>query len=208
MELKDLLELYLKRGFGSMNKNDFEVFLFGKIIEFPNYKGKNNYDLSLALKIPETKIKRLRYESALRNNNYDEEHYKDSVRELLKNSQLRGEDNKILFQVEDVMLKLYISSILKKEGRMIDHSFNDEVLVIRIEDYEHLLKAVYDEITVNQELKKAQKTFGKEITWAKILEWTIQGMASGLISAASSNMVNLSLQGIKAIIPLLTQFAK
>jgi len=204
MELEKVLNLYLERGFGSMNKNDFEVYLFGKIIELPKYKGKSNYDLSLIMRIPESKIKRLRYESALKNNDYNEEKYKEKVRTLLANCQLRGEDKKIMFQVEDVMLRMYISSILKREGRMIDHSFNDEVLVIRIEDYEHLLKAVYDENKVDNELKTAKEALKKDITWTNILEWTIQGTVSGLVGGVT----DLTLGGIMKIVPQLLKFVK
>ena len=65
-QLQILIDQYIERGFGSMNKNDFEVFIFGQMLEMPSYKGKTNYELSLLLRIPESKIKRLRYESSLR----------------------------------------------------------------------------------------------------------------------------------------------
>lgn len=49
-----------------MNKNDFEVYIFNQIITDPNYAGKNDYELSIELAIPQTKVKRLRYESNLK----------------------------------------------------------------------------------------------------------------------------------------------
>lgn len=58
-QLQKHIELYIERGFGSMNKNDFEVFIFGQMLEMSRYKGKTNYELSLLLRVPESKIKRL-----------------------------------------------------------------------------------------------------------------------------------------------------
>ena len=49
-----------------MNKNDFEVYIFNQIITDPNYAGKNDYELSTELAIPQAKVKRLRYESNLK----------------------------------------------------------------------------------------------------------------------------------------------
>ena len=37
--MKDFIDDYLKRGFGSMNKNDFEVFIMHKLLE-NRLKGK------------------------------------------------------------------------------------------------------------------------------------------------------------------------
>ena len=78
--IKDFIkEVYLERGFGTMNKNDFEVFIFNEIVKDPqgilefSKKDKDdkplkpsNYDLSILLKIPESKVKRLAYEADLK----------------------------------------------------------------------------------------------------------------------------------------------
>ena len=198
--LSDCIDDYVKKGFGSMNKNDFEVWIFGQLISMGKYAGKTNYELSLALRIPETKVKRLRYESALKTA-VSTEDYKLQVQKLLQNAQLRSDDKKILFQVEDVMLKLYISSLLKKEGRMIDNSFNPEVLVLHLADYEYLVKAVYDDEEVNDLIKKAQEiTKEKRVTWDKIMEWVISGAVSGAAGALVNSVVDLTPMGMIKLI--------
>ena len=100
--MENFIHNYIKRGFGSMTKNDFEVFIFGQILSMKEYKGKSNYELSILLRIPESKVKRLRYESALR---YSDPmiDYKQAVYNLLDKAQLRAQDKKIVFQVEDIM---------------------------------------------------------------------------------------------------------
>ena len=65
MELEKALDVYLNRGFGSMNKNDFEVFIFSQLLD-KRFLGYNDYKISIELKIPISKIKRLRYEASLK----------------------------------------------------------------------------------------------------------------------------------------------
>ena len=183
-----------------MNKNDFEVWIFVQLMTMDKYAGKTNYELSLALRIPELKVKRLRYESALKTATSMED-YKLQVQKLLQNAQLRSNDKKILFQVEDVMLKLYISSLLKKEGRMIDNSFNPEVLVLHLADYEFLVKAVYKNEEVDNLIRKAQEiTKEKIVTWDKIMEWVISGAVSGAAGTLVNSVVDLTPIGMIKLI--------
>ena len=64
-DLNQIIDRYLKRGFGSMNKNDFEVWIFYFLLH-NQLKGMGNYDISLELRIPESKVKRLKYEAELK----------------------------------------------------------------------------------------------------------------------------------------------
>lgn len=73
--MNELIKKYLERGFGSMNKNDFEVAIFNEWMIHEG-RGKSNYEISLALRIPETKVKRLKYEAELK--------YGDNQDEMLK----------------------------------------------------------------------------------------------------------------------------
>lgn len=181
--MEDFISDYIDRGFGSMTKNDFEVFIFNQILLMPKYKGKGNYDLSVLLKIPESKVKRLRYEAALKYSPQDR-NFKDEVLALLENVELRGSNKRIVFQVEDVILKSYISSILKKYGRSLDSSFNPELIVIHFEDFEVLAKEIYSGQEYENILKEAKKA-SSDFSWTKFLEElacnAVQGVTSGLI---------------------------
>mgnify|MGYP003296971562 CR=1 FL=1 len=71
----------LRRGFGSMTKNDYEVFIFNELLKTSDYEGKSDFEISIKLKIPQSKVKRLRYEAALRNGGFEEN---DMKNEFLK----------------------------------------------------------------------------------------------------------------------------
>lgn len=194
--METFIHQYIHRGFGSMTKNDFEVFLFGQILLMTEYKGKSNYELSILLRIPESKVKRLRYESALRNSD-PTINYRTVVYNLLDKAQLRAEDKKIVFQVEDIMIKSYISSILKKEGRMLDSSFNSELVVLRLSDFQYLAQEVYPKGEVDNVLQKAadlsKHSQDKPITWNEVLGWIVQGAISGGVSTITANLTPIGI---------------
>ena len=56
--MKNFINQYLAKGFGSMNKNDFEVMIMHWLLQ-NRLSGKSNYEISRELKISESKVKRL-----------------------------------------------------------------------------------------------------------------------------------------------------
>ncbi len=194
--LQTAIKTYIDRGFGSMNKNDFEVFIFGQLLAMAEYKGKSNYELSLSLHVPESKIKRLRYESALRTSTKTETDYKNDVYSLLSKATLRGREKKIVFQVEDIMTKMYITSVLKKDGRIIDTSFNPELVVIHVDDFKFLAQNVYPKGEIEKLMNAAKNATKKEVGWSEIMGWVIEGTVSGLASGTISAVIDLTPAGI------------
>ena len=153
------IQQYLNRGWGCMNKNDFEVYIFNQIITDPNYAGKNDYELSIELAIPQTKVKRLRYESNLKYGRNNAEVYNQQFREVLMNAKPQAINNgkAVKFCMEDKGLYLYIDNLLKKDGRFGDRSFNSELMVISMEDLAYLLeKTILTESEKQAILSKCQ----------------------------------------------------
>lgn len=62
--LDQAIEKYLERGFGSMNKNDFEAYVFNHLVG-SSMQGLSDNAISRRLRIPKSKVKRLRYEADL-----------------------------------------------------------------------------------------------------------------------------------------------
>ena len=88
LTLNEVISKYIEKGFGSMNKNDFEVWIFHYLLEH-ELQGKKNYEISIGLKIPKSKVKRLRYEAELKySNNTSVEKY-NMVCEHLKQAHFK-----------------------------------------------------------------------------------------------------------------------
>lgn len=138
--MEQFINDYLKRGFGSMNKNDFEVFIFSRMLNGSvsglklNCSNKSDYEISLLLKIPITKVKRLRYEANLKYCEDIETRSKLAFKTAIKKVYLRKGGKQISFVIEDVSVRKYLDNVLKSKGRYADTSFNSEIVVISVDD--------------------------------------------------------------------------
>jgi hypothetical protein len=132
--ISDIVQDYLKKGFGSMNKNDFEVWIFHYLLKENGYASKSDNQISRELKIPESKVKRLRYEADLVYPK-DEESFKNEFYEVLKNRVYKQVgDNKIQFVIRDKNLRLYLNDKLESFGSFADSSFNTDIVTVTAQD--------------------------------------------------------------------------
>lgn len=164
-----LIDRYLKRGFGSMTKNDFEVAIFNELL-LTQLIGKSNYEISLFLKISETKVKRLRYESELKYGKHDEKSLKERMEELLTNTHFQADGRKIQFIIENQFIRSYLDNKLKGKGLFSDRSFNSEIVNIDAKSFITILKEMQldDNIITDvrntsliEAIKGAAKAIGK-----------------------------------------------
>lgn len=142
--------------FGSMNKNDYEVALFALLLR-NGWKDKSDFDISQLMKITETKVKRLRYESNLKYS--DNSDLKGQLKTLLSSVKYKfAESNRIQFLIKDKNLRLYANNILEQQGSFSDSSFNSDVVSVTPEDMMVLLGYVADQdaTKVKELLQKAK----------------------------------------------------
>ena len=187
--MQELIEKYLEHGFGSMNKNDFEVFIFNEIINSQEHKDKSNYELSFFLKIPEPKIKRLRYEANFKYPIY-EKAIKQEIDKSLSHAKVNANTLRCIeLCLENEVARRYISAIMKKEYRFGDSSFNTEILRITIDDYEYLLKQIYaeEEQKIEDLLKNTKKDFKSN---------AFKDVLTEIIKSTTDSAINLSLSGL------------
>ena len=177
---------YLKRGFGSMTKNDVEVYVFNELLKDPKYVSYSDYQFSRFLRIPQSKVKRLRYEADLVYGEKSEEEYKKMFMALLKNAVVKPHnENRIQFAMEDKGLYLYVDNILKKGGRFSDRSFNAEVFEISVDDLAYLLEnCMLPEEEKKEIMNKYEQKRERRSTFNEIILEVIKGFASGVGNAA------------------------
>ena len=142
IEQKNAFVDFCIKGFGSMTKNDYEVAIFHEMLK-AGLSDKTDFQISLLLHIPETKIKRLRYEATLRylpRDNADQ--YKNAFIHLLEKGSFRVTDNhRIQFSISDKLFRLYINDLLMRDGRFADTSFNPNIVSLPWKDFEYLLNS-------------------------------------------------------------------
>jgi hypothetical protein len=154
----ELLEKCFER-FGSLNKNDYEVALFHLLL-MNGYADKSDHFMSKMLQIPESKVKRLRYESYLVYPKTDEE-LKEEFYGLLKGRSYKmTNDNKIQFVVNDKMLRLYLNDKLDEVGSFSDSSFNSNIVTISPMDMMILLFDFEKKLDVLDRVKEETRKHG------------------------------------------------
>lgn len=200
--IKEAIDAYLKKGFGSMNKNDFEVWIFNQLLE-SDIKGKSNHEISRMLRIPESKVKRLMYEADLK---YVDEVQLEAERiealdNLLKNAKVKRNGMFIQFSVENPAMRKYLEHQLKKNNSFSDSSFNTEIVTVNLEDYEALLRMTdTDGKQIEKLLKEARKLFNDNNLTLKEVRSKLIG---GFLEGVGNGIGGLSLSGLFHMLPLL-----
>lgn len=152
-DINNIVQDYLKKGFGSMNKNDFEVWIFHYLLE-NGYASKSDNQISRELKIPESKVKRLRYEADLVYPK-NEESFKKEFYEVLKSRVYKQVgDNKIQFVIRDKNLRLYLNDKLESFGSFADSSFNADIVTITAQDLLLLISDFEGKKTIIQQVQQ------------------------------------------------------
>lgn len=124
---------YLNSGFGTKNKNDFEVLFFRALLEDENFYNKSDFEKCKQLHITETKLKRLKYEADLL---YDpiQADLEAKLIQALKTATFKGNSTLLQFIVKDKYLKFYLEDLLIQADRFSDSSFNSNIVIIDFKD--------------------------------------------------------------------------
>ena len=169
MHIDEIINKYLIRGFGSMNKNDFEVWIFHwLLLNHEKCIGKSDFFISQHLKIPESKVKRLRYEAELKYGNGNLENYRiELIKAFSKAKCQEGtSEGKITMSIPNKILRQYLSDILIEDGRFMDGSFYSNVVTMSAGNFIYIIDQLFldenDRKTIVEEAKKHIKN-GKEI---------------------------------------------
>lgn len=198
-DLDTIIKTYLDKGFGSMNKNDFEVWIFYYLLQ-NHFQGLNNFEISVELRIPESKVKRLRYEAELKHGTPNDRNvYTNAFSSLLSKAVLKEDGSCIKFVVEDIQLRKFLDSVLKKGGRFSNTSFNSEIVAIDADDLDFLLKTLWPDKDWNSIYEKIKKKTGdKEASLKGLFKYFVKNA----VGQAGKIMVDLSYSGIKALLEI------
>ena len=160
----EFLDNYLQFGLGSMPKADIDALVMHLL---DKYGGTDNLPVenlsnqlaSQKLKTPVSKIKKLRYEAALKySNGRIEDLAMNRLLRALANAtlELDGKENKICFLIEDNLAKNWLQGQLKIHQMIFDHSFNSEIVKVNPDSLFKVLESCF------QKQLKEMKQFRKD----------------------------------------------
>lgn len=176
---KEFLERYLHNGFGMMNKGELETLIFYLLRKDESFRKMSIFDLSRTLQISETKVRKLIYDSDLRYGKTDDEYVINEFFKYLKQGKFQSESNKIMFPIDNKVVRSAIDDKLRSLGYFSDTSFNRDVFAIQIDAFIELINDYYTEDVKDEILDKCKeciKNDNKEkITFKMILKEFLLG---------------------------------
>lgn len=171
---KEFLDQYLKLGLGSMPKSDIDALVMylldkyghagsGALNKYPNQT------VSERLRTPITKVKKLRYDAALKFGGRVEDQATAKLLIALSKATLDLEGDRICLIIEDVLAKNWLQGQLKINQLIFEHSFNTEIIKVSSMGLFKVLNTCFDEEQVanffssyeNAKTKKNSKAFKK-----------------------------------------------
>ena len=157
---KVFLENYLKFGLGSMPKSDTDALVM-HLLDVYGQNGSgplatlSNQTVSERLKTPVSKVKKLRYDAALKFGGRIEDQAMGRLLAALSKASLEPDGEKICLIIEDSLAKNWLQGQLKIHQHIFDHSFNTEIVKVSYTGLFQVLETVFDK----DELKKFKEGY-------------------------------------------------
>ena len=184
--MNPLIDTYLKKGFGSMTKNDFEVAIFNEILNENAYSNYSDFDFSRELRIPETKVKRLRYESGLR---YGKPNYRLKFWEIILKIKLSENTEIVQMLIPDKSVREYVNDLMRKNNIITDGGFNSDILKISLNDLCELIDNMYTEDEKKQLLEILSNVDNADENLQKNNGYALKDYVKDLLTGVASSVM-------------------
>lgn len=160
----DLITRLLENRFDFLSEKELKIYILYFLLEDGQFANSDDeidfHEISLALKISETKVRNLIYEVELKyrgNHNFIEQ-----LINIIEKGKFEVIGAKVKFAVHNSLVKQYFEYEIRKLNGVSDGSFSKHIVTISLETFENLLLKLYgnsdkaDEIigTLPDELKE------------------------------------------------------
>ena len=192
----DFLENYLKFGLGSMPKTDIDALVMALIDRYGQgssgpMASMSNQTVSERLRTPVAKIKKLRYDAALKFGGRVEDQAMGRLLAALAVATLEPQDEKVCLIIEDALAKNWLQGQLKVHQKIFDHPFNTEIIRVSSAGLFSVLETLFNK----QQLQAFKKGY-EEVKRSKDAAHRIQlfkslarKFADGAAEAAGAGVV-------------------
>ena len=130
---QEFITKYLAGGFGAMTKSEIDILIYHLISESEDIKDKSNYEVANKLLIPESKVKSLRLNAALK---YKQANHKAVLANIVSRitaemAKPEFESGTVTITIEKPVEQRELEHALKLEGRNIEYGLNKELFKIK-----------------------------------------------------------------------------
>jgi len=195
---KEFLKNYLKLGLGSMPKSDIDALVMHLLDTYgENESGPlanySNQTVSERLKTPVNKIKKLRYDAALKFGGRIEDQAMGRLLAALGKATLEPDGEKICLIIEDSLAKNWLQGQLKNNQIIFDHSFNTEIVKVSTSGLFEVLNSIFDKTELDKFRVGYEKIKDEEdaVKRTKAFKDIVRKFAEGAAKAAGSGVVTV-----------------
>jgi hypothetical protein len=192
----EFLDNYLKFGLGSMPKSDIDALVMALLDRY-GLEGSgalaslSNQTVSERLRTPVAKIKKLRYDAALKFGGRVEDQAMGRLLAALALATLEPQDDKICLIIEDALAKNWLQGQLKLHQQIFDHPFSTEIIRVSSVGLFAVLEKLFD-LTQIQAFKKGYEDakHTKDVAQrAQLFKVLVRKFADGAAEAAGGGVV-------------------
>ncbi len=144
----EFLDSYLKFGLGSMPKSDIDALVMHLLDQF-GYGGSGplsqlgNQIVSERIRTPVSKVKKLRYDAALKFGGRVEDQARGRLLAALASASIEPQQDKICLVLEDSLAKNWLQGQLKIHQHIFDHPFNTEIVRVSSDGMFQVLETLF-----------------------------------------------------------------
>jgi hypothetical protein len=187
---KEFLDAYLKLGLGSMTKSDMDALVMW-LLDRHGLNGSgplsvlSNQTISERLRTPVAKVKKLRYEAALKFGVFTsvEDLAKTRLLHSLSTATFEPDKDKICLIIEDALVKHWLQGQLKINGQIFDHPFNTEIVRVSSDAFFNVLSSIFDKKSVDT--LRTNFAAAKKLTDEKKRAEKLSKLAADFVSSAA-----------------------
>lgn len=200
---EEFLTQYLRLGLGSMNKSDIDALVMWLLDSYgdrgsPPLSNYDNQTVSERLKTPVSKVKRLRYDAALKYGGRIEDQARGRLLAALSKAAIDVEKEKICLVLEDSLAKNWLQGQLKSSQQIFDNTFNVEIIKVDAAGLFSVLEELFnsDEVaafkTGYEKAKKAKTAKARREAFKKVALKFAEGAAkqagSGVVAVLKASV--------------------
>lgn len=142
---ENFISKLLENGFDFMKEKELKIYILYLLLEdgqFINSDGDIDFhEISLELKISETKVRNLIYEVELKYR--DNHNFIEQLISIIEKGKYEVSDDKIKFAVHNPLVKQYFEYEIRKLDGVSDGSFAKHIVAISSDTFEKLLLKLY-----------------------------------------------------------------
>ncbi len=209
-----VLDEALKRGLGSLTKKDSEILILHLFLKHTNAWQKPLHELSLLLRMPESRLANHMYEMRLKYPGDNQAYVRDVLSALFARVKFRSYDEKgarlVEFSVEDKFVRQRILADLRDIGKFGDGSFNKEILKIELDALVQVFARYLskpDMIAVASVLSPGKKSM-TESEFSKLFKEFLKGAASRAGEISVDVAAAVATGGASSVASLATAMSK